>query len=248
VRVSRLHVDTELTAGAELALRGERARYLGKVLRARPGDRLVLFDGRGGEFEATVIGLARERVDLAIGVRREVDRESPLAVTLGLGISRGERMDYALQKATELGVAAIVPLLTERCVVQLDAERAAGRAAHWGGVIASACEQCGRNRVPVLAPVSGLTEWLAVGPGGLRLVLSPAADAALGDLAPPRAGLTLLIGPEGGLEPAELALAARAGFRALRLGPRVLRTETAVVAALAAIQACWGDLAGAVHT
>ena len=244
MRVSRLHVDGTLVPGTRIELGGERAGYLGRVLRARPGDRLVLFDGQGGELEATVTAVARERVAVAVGLRREVDRESPLAVTLGIGISRGERMDYALQKSTELGVAAVVPLLTERCVVQLDRERAASRLAHWTKVLIGACEQCGRSRLPALAPVTGLSDWLAGRVSGLRLVLSPEADTNLADLTPPEGELTLLIGPEGGLEPAEIALAARAGFRALRLGPRILRSETAVVAALAAIQARWGDLGG----
>lgn len=244
MRLSRLHVDAELRPGATVDLSAEAASYLARVLRLRPDDPLVVFDGRGGEYDGTVVSVTRAGVRLAVGEHRAVERESPLAVTLGLGVSRGERMDYGLQKATELGVQEVVPLLTARCVVQLDTERSASRLGHWRRVVASACEQCGRNRLPRVGAPQTLDGWLARPPAGLRLVLSPSAPLALRDLDLPQGPVTLLVGPEGGLAPAELTLAVRAGFTPLRLGPRVLRTETAVVAALSALGACWGDLGG----
>ena len=244
MRVSRLFLDADLSPGRVVELPPEAASYVGRVLRLRTGDPVTLFNGRGGEWEARVGEGSRGRFLVEVGEHRARDRESPLAVTLGLGISRGERMDFGLQKAVELGVAEVVPLVTERCVVQLDAERALSRRVHWHRVMASACEQCGRNRLPRLGEVAGVADWLAAASSGARLVLSPVAEAALGDLPRPQGTVTLLIGPEGGLAPAELALAAHWGFTPLRLGPRILRTETAVVAALAALQACWGDLAG----
>jgi len=165
-------------------------------------------------------------------------------VTLALGMSRGERMDYAIQKAAELGVDTVVPLLTERCGVHLDPRRAGQRQAHWQRVGISACEQCGRNRLPEVRAVSTLGEWLAAAPSAPGLVLAPGADRPITALDHPGQALTLLIGPEGGLSTQELDLALQAGFQAIRLGPRVLRAETAAVAALTAVQTCWGDLGG----
>jgi len=244
MRVPRLHVDEPVTAGAELRLPEGAARHLRAVLRLRPGAALVVFDGRGASYQAQLLAAARGEVRVRVGEPLAEDVEAPLAVTLALGISRGERMDLAIQKAVELGVAAIQPLLTERSVVRLDGARAARRRAHWQGVAVSACEQCGRNRVPPLAPIAPLGDWLAAPAGpGLRLMPDPRARTGLDAL--PGAGnapLTLLVGPEGGLAPAERGLAAERGFTAVRLGPRVLRTETAVIAALAAVMTLWGDL------
>jgi 16S rRNA (uracil1498-N3)-methyltransferase len=244
MRLTRLYLETALAPGRVVDLPEDAATHVARVLRGRPGDPLIVFDGRGGEFEGVLSRVARGRVAVAVGVHRPVDRESPLPVTLGIGISRGERMDYGLQKATELGVTRIVPLIAERCVVQLDPERAVARLAHWRRVVVSACEQCGRNRIPDLTPVRPVADWVGEEAGEPRLVLSPEGEASLASLARPTGAVTLLIGPEGGLAPAELALAVRGGFTPVRLGPRILRTETAVVAALAAIQACWGDLGG----
>ncbi|MBX3666722.1 MAG: 16S rRNA (uracil(1498)-N(3))-methyltransferase, partial [Burkholderiales bacterium] len=169
--------------------------------------------------------------------------ESPLQVTLAQAVSSGERMDYTIQKAVELGATAVQPLLAERCVVRLSGERAAKKRLHWQGVAVSACEQCGRDVVPEVRPLLGLRDWLQQpGPaGGLRLLLAPGAATGLRDLSRPADGITVLAGPEGGLAPAEADDAVRAGFTPLRLGPRVLRTETAAVALLAALQALWGD-------
>ncbi len=247
VRVPRLHLDRPLHSGAELDLDEGAARHARSVLRLRPGAAVVVFDGRGNAFAAELLDADRHRARVHLGEALHDDPEPPLAVTLALGVSRGERMDLAVQKAVELGAARIAPVLTERTVVRLAGERAARRRVHWLGVATSACEQCGRNRVPeVLAP-QPLAQWLEQAAGGpadaLRLLPDPRADAglaALRDAAP--ASVTLLIGPEGGLSEAEHALAARHGFRGVRLGPRILRTETAVIAALAAVMTLWGDL------
>jgi 16S rRNA (uracil1498-N3)-methyltransferase len=182
---------------------------------------------------------------LNVGAPRAVDRESPLAVTLAQGMSSGERMDYTVQKAIELGAAGIRPLATSRSVVRLDAERAQKRIAHWQAVVIAACEQCGRNSVPQVLPVMNYYDWLAheVGEqaGTLRVLLSPSAPTALRDLPRPAGSATLLAGPEGGLSPQEERDAQTAGFTPVRLGPRVLRTETAALAALSAMQTLWGD-------
>jgi 16S rRNA (uracil1498-N3)-methyltransferase len=245
MRIPRVHVDELPADGAELALTPGAARHVHAVLRLRPGAPIVLFDGRGEAREAVLLHAARAGVRVRVGARLPGDVEAPLAVTLALGISRGERMDLALQKATELGVHGIVPLLTERSVVRLDGERAARRQAHWRGVVLSACEQCGRNRMPQVAEVQALAHWLERTPAhGLALMPHPGAAQGLRALAPAGRPVTLLIGPEGGLGEAERALAVHHGFTAVRLGPRVLRTETAVIAALAAVMTLWGDLAG----
>jgi 16S rRNA (uracil1498-N3)-methyltransferase len=221
----------------------EASHHLLHVLRLASGDAVVIFDGNGHEFDATIQRVSKSGMRVKLGPARAIDRESPLEVTLAQGISSGDRMDYTIQKAVELGVHAIQPLTTERSVVRLDAARAAKRIAHWRSVVIAACEQCGRNRVPEIAPVSALPAWLgSLSAGSLRLTLSPKASVRLatldrGDTAP----IILLVGPEGGLAPREEDAAAIAGFTAVRLGPRVLRTETAAVAALAALQTLWGD-------
>jgi 16S rRNA (uracil1498-N3)-methyltransferase len=242
--VSRIYLDADLAAGRLADLPAETAAYAVRVLRLRSGDPLVVFNGRGGEYRARLAAGSHGRTLVEVESHSDRECESPLPVTVGLGVSRGERMDHGLQKATELGAEALVPLLTERCVVQLDPERAASRLEHWRHILASACEQCGRNRLPRLGPVTPIADWLAQAGGGARFVLSPTGEASLRDLPAPTGPVVLLIGPEGGLAPAELALARSAGFATLRLGPRTLRTETAVVAALAAIQGLWGDLGG----
>ena len=188
MRVSRLFLDADISPGRVVELPPEAASYVGRVLRLRTGDPVTLFNGRGGEWEARVGEGSRGRFLVEVGEHRARDRESPLAVTLGLGISRGERMDFGLQKAVELGVAEVVPLVTERCVVQLDSERALSRRVHWHRVMASACEQCGRNRLPRLGEVAGVADWLAAASSGARLVLSPVAEAARPQALPPVTG------------------------------------------------------------
>jgi 16S rRNA (uracil1498-N3)-methyltransferase len=238
----RFHVAVALTPGARLALPESAAHHAARVLRLRVGDRVTLFDGRGGEYAATITAVDRRAVEVELGAARAIERESPLAVTLVQAVSSGERMDLTIQKAVELGVAGIQPVTSERSVVRLAGERAERRAAHWQQIAISACEQCGRNRVPEVRPLAPLAAWLATSPpAAQRWLLWPEAGTGLRDLPRPEAAIELLVGPEGGLTESEAERARAAGFRPLRLGPRVLRTETAAPALLAALQALWGD-------
>ncbi len=242
--IPRLHVPGPLADGQELDLPAAAARHVVQVLRLRPPAPLIVFDGNGAEHAATLLP-AGDSSRVRVGARTAAERESPLALTLLQGISRGERMDYTIQKAVELGVQRIVPVTTRHSVVRLSAERAAKRLAHWQGVVVSACEQCGRTRLPQLAPPLPLAAALRAEASlhALRLVLAPDAAATLHTFADAPAAAALLVGPEGGLDAAELTAAAAAGWHSIRLGPRVLRTETAGVVALAVLQARWGDLA-----
>ena len=240
----RLYVPDRLTPGCELKLDGERFRYAGRVLRLRVGDELSLFNGMGGEFPAVITEVSRHVMVLGVGAHRERDIESPLQINLVQGVSRGERMDLVVQKATELGVQRITPVLTERSVVRLDGDKSEKRRGHWEKVAQSACEQCGRNVVPVIDEPQSLTSWLA-GAGAShvqRAVLRPGAEQTLGGLGCADKRWEVLIGPEGGLAKAELTLAMEAGFIPCALGPRVLRTETAAIAALVILQNRYGDL------
>jgi len=238
----RLYCDLPLSPGAEIVLPEAAARHAVTVLRLQPGDTLCLFNGEGGEYRASLIAVNKHAARVRVTEFRAIERESPLALTLALGISAGERMDYSLQKATELGVTAIQPLATERSVVKLAAERADKRLRHWQNVVIAACEQCGRNRVPVITPVQTLFGYLAqVDRGARLLILSPDAAAPLKTVARSAAAV-LLIGAEGGFSQAEQEAAQASGFELVNLGPRILRTETAPVAALAALQTLWGDL------
>jgi 16S rRNA (uracil1498-N3)-methyltransferase len=237
---SRIYVPLPLSPGLEVDLPAGAANHL-RVLRIQAGQALVVFNGEGGEYAAELITLDRKQARVRLAQYRPREAESPLRVTLVQGISKGERMDFTVQKAVELGVAAIAPVFTERSVVQLSGERLDKREQHWRGVAIAACEQCGRNRIPQILPTRPLNDvWGQLGTGQ-RLVLDPQGDQGLGGLQPQRA-LSLLIGPEGGLTEDEVATAAEHGFLRLRLGPRVLRTETAGIAALAALQALHGDL------
>ena len=210
-----------------------------------PDDAVTLFNGRGGEYAARIERINKDEVAVSITGFVDIECESRLRIVLAQGISSGERMDYTLQKAVELGVAAIQPIAAKRSVVKLAGERADRRVAHWQGVVASACEQCGRNQVPLVAPVERLENWLArpVAEGTLRLMLAPDAEMSFASIRP-TGPVQLLIGAEGGLDPQEMIAAQQAGFQAVRMGPRVLRTETAGLAALAVMQAMWGDFRG----
>lgn len=237
----RFYCCAALSPGAQMDLPESVARHAVRVLRLPPGAAMVLFDGQGGEYEAHIEHIEKNRVVVALGAWRDVERESKLSVTLVQAVQAGEKMDFTIQKAVELGIAHIVPVDSRRSVTRLSGERAAKRVAHWQGVAVSACEQSGRNRVPAVEPLEKLEHWLArPAQPGLRLMLAPDAECSLVDL-PPARGVQLLIGAEGGLDPQEMVVAKQAGFQAVRLGPRVLRTETAGLAALAALQALWGD-------
>ena len=246
MRLPRLYVDRPLVPGASLDLPDAAARHLVQVLRVAVGAPLLVFNGDGRDYAARVTRAGRQGAALAIESAGGEEPHPPLAIRLALGISKGDRMDYAIQKSVELGVAAIAPLFTQRSVVQLQGERLTRRMEHWQGIVTGACEQSGRRRLPRLEPAAALAEWLAeslaeVGAGGL--LLDPEAPQALAALPPPPGPVTLLVGPEGGLSPGERDLARTHGFRGVRLGPRILRTETAPLAAIAVIQALWGDLA-----
>ncbi len=244
MRIPRIHVPQPLQPGRDVDLPVQAGEHIARVLRLDRGHPLRLFDGRGNEYAAEIASLAKRAVTARVLAQAEfADRESPLRITLGQGIARGDKMDWILQKATELGVTRIVPLVTDRTEVKLDADRAERRLAHWQAVLASACEQCGRNRLPRIDEPVKLAHWAAAlgEDAGLRLALDPDGDASARDLAP-GAQVTLAVGPEGGLSDHDLAALAQAGFRGLRLGPRILRTETAGLAALAALQVLHGDL------
>ncbi|MGN6667144.1 MAG: 16S rRNA (uracil(1498)-N(3))-methyltransferase [Trinickia sp.] len=242
----RFFVDSNLAPGDVVALPDEVARHV-QVLRLAAGDSLTLFNGQGGQYEARLVELGRRSALAEIGAFMQVEAEPPYRITLAQGVAGGDKMDWLIEKAVELGVSRIAPLVTSRGVVRLSAERASRRQAHWQGIVRAACEQCGRNRIPEIEPASEWSKWLQALPpcaqaGSLRLMLSPRANMTFASLpeAPPSADVTLLIGPEGGLSPDEENAAAERGFTALSLGPRVLRTETAGMAALAALAARWG--------
>jgi len=247
MRLTRVHVPGPLAAGATLELAPRAGQHLVRVLRLERGAPLAVFDGRGREHAATIASIRDARVRVLVGAARAAAAESPLSITLAQGVSRGERMDYAIQKATELGVARIVPLLCERSVVKLESGQAGRKLEHWQGVAAAAAEQCGRAVVPEIGAPRRCLEHLgtagALAPGAGRLVLVPLATHGPGALPAGLERIELLIGPEGGLSEAESQAAALAGYAPLRLGPRVLRTETAAAAAIAVLQARYGDLA-----
>jgi 16S rRNA (uracil1498-N3)-methyltransferase len=236
----RFYAPFPLASGAEVELPERAARHVA-VLRLGRGDAIALFDGSGGEYAAELTRVSRDAAHARIGKKTPTERESPLAVTLAQCVSSGDRMDLTLQKATELGVRRIVPLASERSIVRLSPERADRRVAHWRGVVTAACEQSGRNCVPEIAAITDLDVFLAVPAGDeLRLILAPDAARDLKTFPPARA-VSLLVGPEGGLSPSERARAEAKGYAAVRFGPRVLRTETAPLAAIAAMQVLWGD-------
>ena len=243
MRTIRNHVDQPLAVGRTITLPEDTSAHLLRVLRLGAGATVWLFNGDGHDYEATLLTASKRGAEAQIVGRREVAIEAPLHITLAQGIARGEKMDLVLQKATELGVAAFAPVVTERTEVKLDAERAGKRIAHWQGVIAAACEQSGRARLPSLAEPAALAAYAATETAPLKLVLDPRGGRGLREL-PFVAGerIALVTGPEGGLSERDLATLKAAGFEGLRLGPRILRTETAGLAAIAALQVLHGDL------
>jgi 16S rRNA (uracil1498-N3)-methyltransferase len=242
VRLTRVFVDETLAAGMSCNIDGSAANHIMRVLRAREGDELTLFDGRGGEYGARITGFRKDAVTVEVKEHRETERESALDLTLVQGISRGERMDWVMQKATELGVTRIIPVITERTVVKLDERQADRKAEHWRAIVISACEQCGRNRVPEVAvPTSYIEAVRSIDTAVTRVLLSPNGTLRAKDLGQP-SRIAMVIGPEGGLSENEQEAALQAGFQPLRMGPRILRTETAAIAALAALQHNFGDI------
>ncbi len=236
--IPRLHCPQPLTTGRVIDLPAAAAHHARRVLRLGQGDPVILFDGLGGEYDGCLVGDDRVRLDR----HHDIEREAPLAITLVQGLPSGDKMDWVVQKAVELGVARIQPLQTRRSLIRLSGERANRRIEHWQQVAVAACEQCGRNRIPEVAPLLELPVFLGYPApvGEARYLLAPADAASLSSLAPPSAGISLLVGPESGFEDSELLAARAAGFRPLTLGPRILRSETAGLAALAALQGRWG--------
>ncbi len=241
----RFYSPVPLSADSRVDLPEGAARHACRVLRLREGDELVLFDGTGGEYAVRIAVIGRARVSVDVLKWRAIECEAPINVTLVQALQSGEKMDLTVQKAVELGVSRIVPVASRRSVVKLEGDRAMRRVEHWRNVAVAACEQCGRNRVPEVLALEGLERWLDKSDGRnvLRLMFAPGSAQTLNSILPPEAGgqVELLIGAEGGLAPEEVDKAALAGFVSLRLGPRILRTETAGLAALAAIQCLWGD-------
>jgi 16S rRNA (uracil1498-N3)-methyltransferase len=234
----------DLSQGATRDLPEAAAHHAARVLRLAVGAAVIVFNGAGGESDARILSIGKDRVSVRVGQWRSREAEPNVRAVLLQGLSARERMDFTVQKAVELGVAEIFPVETRRSVMRLAEERAMRRVEHWQNLVVAACEQCGRNRIPEVHPVTTLPDWLgghSPEPGEQRVVLSTVAERRLRDLSAPQE-LLLLAGPEGGLAPEELEMAQACGFTAVRLGPRVLRTETAALAALAVIHALWGDL------
>lgn len=244
MRRARLYVEGRLPAAGRIELDGAAAHHIARVLRLRAGAPLVVFDGEGAQYSATLAAATKRGATIELGEPLPANCESPLSVTLVQGVSRGERMDFVMQKATELGVAAITPVLTERSVVRLDGERAERRMAHWRRIVIGACEQSGRTRLPALAAPVAFDDWLvSQSPDGTRLLLHPGAAASLAEVARPAdSQVTVAVGPEGGFSPRERDLLLQRGYCGVHLGPRTLRTETAALAVLAMLQSNWGDL------
>lgn len=243
MRLTRIYLDAPLEPGSEVTLKGSAASHVTRVLRLRVSDPLTLFNGSGGEFAGTILSSKGGTVSVAVGQPQDPARESPLRTVLAQGVSRGERMDLTVQKATELGVSQILPVLAERSVVRLDAQQTARKLAHWRKIAIAACEQCGRNIVPEIAAPVSLKEMLRTDlKAATNLLLSPQATLRIAELPRPTNAVTVLIGPEGGLTDEEQESVRAAGFLAVRLGPRVLRTETAALAVLTLLQRQFGDI------
>lgn len=240
MRKIRLFTPQTLSLNTTVLLEGSPANHLAKVLRARVGDTVTLFNGGGNDFTGQITGIDRRNVSVSLDTQETLRGQSPLHTHLGLCLSKGDRFDWAIQKATELGVDRITPLFSERVDVKLPADRQEKKREHWQGIVRSACEQCYRGIIPEVLPPQTLDQWVAEVAADIKLVLHHHSPAALPDAQPQSAAL--LIGPEGGLSEDEVVSAERAGFQRWCLGPRVLRTETAPVVALTALGLQWGDL------
>lgn len=243
MRIPRIYQSCKLSVGTTLTLTADAANHLIRVLRLNVDDELHVFNGEGGEFSATIISINKQQVIIHVGHYLNIDNESPVTIHLGQAISRGEKMDFVIQKAVELGVAQITPIISERCGVKLSEERWHKRLQHWKAVAISACEQCGRNRLPIINEPKLLNDWTKELQGECKLILNPAGKQSIKNIFLKKASHTiiLLIGPEGGFSEVEINLAKQNDFHEISLGPRVLRTETAGIAAIATIQSLHGD-------
>lgn len=242
MRIPRIYHPEPLTPDSEISLCDDAANHVGRVLRMGPGQALELFDGSNLTFPATIVQADKKSVRVSVGESREESRESPLHLHLGQVMSRGEKMEFTIQKAVELGVNTITPLFSERCGVKLDAERLAKKVQQWQKIVIAACEQCGRNAVPEVRTPMMLEAWCAEPEEGMKLNLHPRASQSINTLPLPVSRVRLLIGPEGGLSAGEIAMTAQYGFTDILLGPRVLRTETTALTAMTALQVRFGDL------
>ena len=240
--MTRVFVEQTLSVGSEITLPPESSRYLSEVLRVRRHERVTLFNGAGGEYVGEITRVDRRALTAKLTEFLDIERESPLHIILAQGISRGERMDYTIQKAVELGVTCIIPLASRRSSVRLNAERAARRLRRWQGIVQHACQQCGRNRIPSIDQVHDIDALPARIDGSLPLLLTPGGDHTLMQLPPPRGPVMLAVGPEGGFDDNEISLLGASGFLNCRLGSRTLRTETAALTAISILQARFGDL------
>ncbi|KAF3978309.1 MAG: 16S rRNA (uracil(1498)-N(3))-methyltransferase [Methylococcales symbiont of Iophon sp. n. MRB-2018] len=240
MRISRLFIPHPLNVGQQIGLQEHSAHYVRTVLRLKKENAITLFNGQGGEYLCTITEVSRKRV--VINIKQAIDRsvESPLSITLGLGISRGDRMDWAVQKSVELGVNNITPLMTERCVVKFKENKQKQKLQHWKNIVQHATEQCNRTVLPIVHEIDALKNWVDR-QNGLKVFLDPQAEQSLVELTPVDQHVTLLSGPEGGFSDQERDIAVAAGFISVRLGNRVLRTETVTLAALSAVQMLWGD-------
>jgi 16S rRNA (uracil1498-N3)-methyltransferase len=238
--IPRILVDLPLEKAGQIILPARPSRHLVQVLRLRAGNPLILFNGDGRDFPGRLVIPTKDAVVVELDEATEEEPAPKLQIHLGIGVSKGERMDWVIQKAVELGVTRITPLFTKRTVSRLSGERLQKRRKHWRGILEAACEQSGRRRVPNLGDNGSLAEWITQR-HPFPLLLDHGGDAVLAELPAPAGAMTLLVGPEGGLDPEERTSSMRAGFTAVRLGPRILRTETAPLAAIAAVQMLWGD-------
>ncbi|GAL32513.1 ribosomal RNA small subunit methyltransferase E [Vibrio maritimus] len=242
MRIPRLYHPETIQSLGTLALSDDAAGHIGRVLRMKEGQEVLLFDGSGHEFPATITSVGKKNVDVDIREKIAASIESPLDLHLGQVISRGDKMEFTIQKSVELGVNTITPLISERCGVKLDAKRFEKKLQQWQKIAISACEQCGRNTIPVIRPIMSLEEWCAEPSDALKLNLHPRAKYSINTLPEPVQKVRLLIGPEGGLSAQEIEMTEQYQFEETLLGPRVLRTETAALTAITALQVRFGDL------
>ncbi len=241
MQLPRIYTDQALKENTIYELSIDSAHHISNVLRMRNGQKLILFNGEGGHYKAEIMEIEKKRVSVKLGKYYPVNLEPELNITLAQGVSRGHRMDIAIQKAVELGVKRIVPVISEYCAVHLKGNQLLNKYKHWNKIIIGACEQCGRNLVPQLEEASKMDEWLKNDNNQLKLILHPESGLPLTDRNKPVSNITLLIGPEGGFSENEYEMAMNNGYQGLKLGPRILRTETAAIAAISAIQTLWGD-------
>ncbi len=243
MRIPRIFHSAQLALGENVALDEQAAAHVGRVLRMQVSDKLMLFDGHGGQYLAEITAANKKNVTATPISFEDSCSESPLSIHLGQGISRGDKMDYTIQKAVELGVSEITPLFTERCGVKLSGERLEKKHQQWQKIAISACEQCGRNTIPTIHPPQNLSDWLSQSTKELKITLYPLANATIKTLETPHHGIRLIVGPEGGLSDDEIQQTLNAEFNGIQLGPRILRTETAGLCVVSALQLQFGDLA-----